>query len=115
MASILTQIDRDGQVGVARINCTQLTSEHVETVLDELRYAMRYDGCHSFVLDMSDVQFVSSACLGALITLLQDLEHVRGRLSLASCRPDVAFLFKTTKLDMVIPLFDDVDEAKVEM
>jgi anti-anti-sigma factor len=64
---------------------------------------------------MSEVKFVSSACLGALITLLQDLEHVRGKLVLACCRPDVAFLFKTTKLDMVIPLFDDVDEAKDEL
>jgi anti-anti-sigma factor len=60
---------------------------------------------------MTGVEFLDSAGIGALVTLLQDLEHVRGRIALTHCQPNVAFLFKVTRLDAAIPLFDETAEA----
>ena len=58
---------------------------------------------------------MDSACIGALVTFLQDLEHVRGRIALANCQPNVAFLFKVTRLDQVIGIYDDPQTACAEV
>ncbi len=36
---------------------------------------------------------------------------MRGRIALAGCQDNVAFLFKVTKLDDIFVLFDDLDAA----
>ena len=47
--------------------------------------------------------------------LLQELEHVRGRIALANCQPDVVLLFKMTRLDKLIPLYPSIAQASAKI
>jgi anti-sigma B factor antagonist len=105
------QFERVRGVVVGRLEISLLTEPQLREAMEEMHAAIRMEGASRFVLDMQEVHFISSACLGCLVEFLQEIEHYRGRLALAGCNKDVAFLFRVTKLDDVIPLHDDVDEA----
>ncbi|MEL7089046.1 MAG: STAS domain-containing protein, partial [Planctomycetota bacterium] len=72
---------------------------------------MRYENASNFVFDLEKVEFLASACIGALVELLREVEPMRGKIALAQVDENVAFLFKVTKLDDIFGLFDDIDEA----
>ena len=114
MALICAQLEQHGSVAVAHVSVEQLTHLDMQEVAVELMEKVRYAGTHHLVIDVTPVQFMASACLGVLVGLMQDIEPHKGRLALAGCTPNVAFLFKVTRLDQVIPLFDDVETAVAE-
>lgn len=113
MADATSGYELDTRPGtiVARLTEPEVTHLIMQELCEELGDKVRYDNVRRFVLDMTDVRFMPSACLGALVGFLQDLEHVRGQVLLAGCADNVAFIFKVTRLDSVFPLYDDVDEA----
>lgn len=111
---LLPTIELDQQDGlvVATISTSYLTHPEMQEITQLLMQKMRNDKATQFVLDLAAVSYLSSACLGEMVTFVQDLQHVRGRIALANCQPDVTFLFKVTRLDHVFPIFEDLDEAK---
>jgi anti-sigma B factor antagonist len=108
-------IEQSSNLVVAKISTPELTIRQATVVIDELMQRMRCDNARFFLLDVTSVEFIPSACLGTLVHFLQDLEHVRGRLGLVGCRPNVQFLFKVTRLDAVFFLYDDMEAAKSEI
>ena len=72
---------------------------------------MRFDHASNFVFDLAEIEYLDSACIGSLVELLREVEPMRGRVALVGCRPNVQFLFKSTRLDSVFGLFDEMDEA----
>jgi anti-anti-sigma factor len=111
MLADLPQIDRLNNLITVTFPGPDVTGMQMRELTTELRERIRYDNAQHFVLDMKNVMFIDSACLGSLVEFMQELEHVRGRIALASCGDNVAFLFKVTRLDSVFPLCDDVEEA----
>jgi anti-sigma B factor antagonist len=110
-----TAIEQTNRLVIASIPSREFTIRQATDLVEELMQRMRCDNAQYFLLDLAAVDFMPSACLGALVTLLQDVEHVHGRIGLVNCRPDVQFLFKVTRLDAVFPLFDDMEKAKGEI
>ena len=108
-------IEQTHNVVVVTIASESLNEQRGLELVQEIANRVRYHGGHYFVLDMTLVQLISSACLGALVNLLQDLEHVRGRIVLAKCNHDVAMLFKLTRLDALVGLYDSVAEARAKV
>ena len=111
MISNDTQIEQANNLVIAKIGGSELSGLQMQEVVNELTQHMRYENATFFVLDMINVQFIASDCLGCLVTFLRDLEHMRGRIALANCQPNVAFLFKVTRLDTAFALYDDLEEA----
>lgn len=105
------ELEQSGPVVTVRIAVPELTHTQMQELVDECLERMRCHNASFFAFDMSDVTFLASACLGLLVSLLQDLEHVRGRIALANCQQNVAFLFKVTRLDAVFPIYEDVRDA----
>jgi len=106
-----TLIELMNNLVVASIADRELTGLQMQEVVCELTQHMRYDNAVYFVLDMKNVEFMASDCLGALVTFLSDVEQMRGRIALAYCQTNVAFLFKVTRLDATFALYEDVEEA----
>jgi len=106
-----TQIEQTNNLVVAQIADRELTGLQMQEVICELTQHMRYENAVYFVLDMQSVEFMASDCLGTLVTFLSDVEQMRGRIALACCQPNVAFLFKVTRLDAAFALYDDVEDA----
>ncbi len=108
-------LEQTGQVILVRIHEADVSHLHMQELVEECLERMRYHNARHVIMDMTDVEFLSSACLGPLVQLLQDLEHVRGRVALAQCRDNVAFLFKVTRLDSVIGIYEDEQEAREQL
>jgi anti-sigma B factor antagonist len=63
------------------------------------------------VLDLGQVTFVDSSGLGAIVAVMKSMGDGR-RLDLASLTPDVAKVFRLTRMDTVFLIHADLDRAK---
>ncbi|MCC7205362.1 MAG: STAS domain-containing protein [Phycisphaeraceae bacterium] len=106
------QIEQQGCLCIAHVDATKLSGADIDGLIEELANRMRCDGATRFILDLAKVEYVDSSCIGSLVTFLQDLQAVHGSLMFACCQPNVAFLFKVTRLDTIFAMFDDVEQAR---
>jgi anti-sigma B factor antagonist len=67
-------------------------------------------GQSQLVLDLSNVDFVDSSGLGAIVACLKQLGP-RGNLAIAGAKGAVSRLFTLTRMDKVFALHDTVDSA----
>lgn len=63
------------------------------------------------VLEMSGVDFIDSACLGAIVALSRKIREGGGDLRLAQLTDEVRSIFQITRLDKVLKIFDSLQEA----
>jgi len=64
-----------------------------------------------FVLDLQNVEYMDSACLGAMVELLTNMQSRGGHIALANAGRNVEYLFRLTQLDRVFPICRDVMQA----
>jgi len=107
-----TQIEQRGDLAVLAIQTPMLTSLEADQLLSTLRRYRDQTGCVRFVIEMSGVDFIDSACIGSLVSFLIEIDKVGGKLMLAACQPTVADLIKITGLNTHIPLVATVDQAQ---
>ncbi|NDC54644.1 MAG: anti-sigma factor antagonist [Planctomycetia bacterium] len=65
----------------------------------------------SILLNFTDVEFLSSAALGKLITLDRKVKAAKGRLKMSNIRPEILEVFQITKLNKVFDIRKDEAEA----
>lgn len=68
------------------------------------------DGHDRVVLDLSNVGFLDSSGLGAVVAVMKLMGPDR-RLDLAGLTPTVEKVFRLTRMDLVFKIFDDLDAA----
>lgn len=81
---------------------------------EQLRAALEKLAARQFtaiVLDLSDMDFICSAGLGAIIAAHLKVRHNRGSVRLVNPRPAVRKLLETTRLTKLFAIHDDVDQA----
>ena len=104
-------VQRMGEAAVATFTVTELTQETGVALLAELLDDLGETGAQHFVLDIQNVQFMDSACLGCLVAALNKLAKSGGKIALANTANSVQYLFKMTQLDRVFPIRNDVMAA----
>lgn len=72
--------------------------------------AVTAQGPDHVVLDLSNVDFVDSSGLGAIVAAMKQMGPGR-RLDLAGLRPDVAKVFRLTRMDTVFVIHERADGA----
>jgi anti-sigma B factor antagonist len=99
-------------VTVARFIDRKILDEtNIQIIGNQLFSLVEDDGHDKILLDFSNVEYLSSAALGKLITMDKKVKEVRGELRLCSIRPDIYEVFKITKLDKLFKIHDDRDKA----
>ena len=63
------------------------------------------------VVDLSDVTYIDSAGLAALIQAMQKVEGYGGKFLLAGLQETVRSIFEISRLDQVFQIFADADAA----
>lgn len=106
------ELEQAGQLVTAHLRAAEVAHDDMQSLVQECVEKIRYDNAQNFVFDLEEVEFLASACIGSLVEFLQEVEHCRGQIALVSCRENVAFLFKVTRLDQVFGMYDDLEEAK---
>lgn len=82
-------------------------------VSEEFKVHMKnivHNGHLKIVLDLSGVEFVDSSGLGAIIATMMALRP-QGQLIVCNARDSVLALFRLTRMDRVIPVKNNADEA----
>ncbi len=68
------------------------------------------NGVDIVLIDMKDVKFIDSSGLGALVSAMQMVRNVNGKLFVCSVGDQVRMLFELTKMDRIFKTFVDQDE-----
>ena len=63
------------------------------------------------LLNFMNVEFLSSAALGKLITLDKKLKAAKGQLKLSNIRPEINEVFAITRLNKLFDIHDDEADA----
>lgn len=111
MATFNSDIEQAGPNVTIHVSGPEATHTEMSELVATCCDRMRYENASNFVFDLEQVEFLASACIGSLVELLREVEPMRGKIAIANCDENVAFLFKVTKLDDIFGLFDDIDEA----
>lgn len=82
----------------------------VHDLLANLRSPTKGTARH-IVLDLQNVDYMDSACVGVLVELFTKLQNAGGRIALVNTAHNVEYLFKLTRLDRLFPICRDVMKA----
>ncbi|MBN2329031.1 MAG: STAS domain-containing protein [Candidatus Omnitrophica bacterium] len=64
-------------------------------------------GKKKFLIDFEKIIYISSAVLGFLISIYQDLNKQGGEIKLVNVQPSVSNLFELTRLDRFLEMYND--------
>ncbi|MCA9076537.1 MAG: STAS domain-containing protein [Planctomycetaceae bacterium] len=105
-------IETIGDITVAKFVDKKILDEtNIQIIGNQLFGLVEDDGRKKIILDFSNVEYLSSAALGKLITMDKKVKSTGGKLRLCSIRPDIYEVFAITKLNQVFDIKDDQDQA----
>ena len=78
---------------------------HYAPVLRSLLQGKVQAGCPALLMDLSEVTFIDSSGLAAIIEYFRDSGEYRGLLCLAGLNETLQTIFEIVRLDKVIPIF----------
>ena len=110
VSQIIMQKQRDVAV-VSLLNKRMLDESNIRALHEELVELVEERGASKMVLDLSGVEYLSSAVLGKLISLLKIVKKHGGKLYICNVHPNVAEIFEITQLDQVIGIEPGISEA----
>ena len=105
-------VSKIGDVTVVKFVDPKILDEAgIQELGAELFALVERDNRRSILLNFADVDFLSSAALGKLITLDRKVKSVQGRLKMSNIRPEIMEVFQITKLNKVFDIRGEEAEA----
>ena len=106
------KIEEEKNITIASfLDIAMLDETSVKKLGDELETLIKGRDKITLVIDFSNIEFVSSAVLGRLVKVRKIIKSKDGKLALCSMKKDLKQVFKVTKLDRVLKIYDDRDKA----
>jgi anti-sigma B factor antagonist len=108
------------RIGVTQKNDVAIVSFNDKKILDEasiqelgaeLFGLVEQQKMGDILLNFTNVEFLSSAALGKLITLDRKVKASKGRMKMCNIRPEIFEVFQITKLNKVFDIRKDETEA----
>jgi len=65
----------------------------------------------AFILDLQNIGFIDSSGLGAIVSVLRDLNGLGGKMVLCNAAPAVEVLFKMVRLSQIAEIYKTKDDA----
>jgi len=88
-----------------------LDEANIQEIGDELVQLVTKGHRIKLLLNFENVEYLSSAALGKLISLHKRVREQNGELKLCSIRPEIYEVFKITKLNLLFEIYDDEELA----
>jgi anti-anti-sigma factor len=114
-ANPIATIDQFGPTAVATLTVAALARSEGVAQLMGLFEAVSRSGARHFVLDIQNLEYMDSACLGCLVKALNHATADGGRIALANADVGIQGLFRTTSLDRRFPICHDVPSALAQV
>ena len=96
-------------VTIAKLCDTRLDAAQALRFKEGLR-ELSDGGANHIVLDMTDIAFMDSSGLGAVVTVMKQMGREK-TLELASLTPAVGKVFALTRMDKIFTIYASVDDA----
>ncbi|MDA7979158.1 MAG: STAS domain-containing protein [Pirellulales bacterium] len=101
-----------GDVTVVRFVDRKILDEaNIQQIGGELYALAEDDSISKLLLNFSNVEFLSSAALGKLITLDKKSKTKGSVLKLSNIKDEIMEVFRITRLDRVFDIYDDETDA----
>ncbi|MCA9095756.1 MAG: STAS domain-containing protein [Planctomycetaceae bacterium] len=105
-------IEEINDVTVAKFVDRKILDEaNIQIIGNQLFGMVDADDRKKIVLDFSNVEYLSSAALGKLITLDKKVKSAKGKLRLCNIRPDIYEVFAITRLNKLFDIPETQDQA----
>ncbi len=114
MASTASHIRVQDQDGVKRIEFVErniLDEANIQQIGDEIGRIVDAQDEPKVLISFQNVDHLSSAALGTLITINNRIKVKDGQLRLAEIDPQIYEVFVITKLNKLFQIFDSADQA----
>ena len=105
-------VTKNGDVAVVAFNDKKILDEaSIQELGSELFGLVELQQGKGILLDFANVEFLSSAALGKLITLDRKVKAAKGKLKMCNIRPEIFEVFQITKLNKVFDIRKDEADA----
>jgi len=106
------EVEEVNDVTVAKFTDKKILDEgNIQLIGNQLFALVDEDRKKKIVLDFSNVEYLSSAALGKLITLDKKAKAAGGKIRFCSIRSDILEVFKITRLDKLFTIKENRDKA----
>ena len=83
--------------------------------LFEFQSLLRKEQGHSLIVDLSEVSYMDSAGLGAILGAYASCERHGHKFGVAGVSPRVKTLFEVAGVGSMLPVFENVDDAEKQL
>lgn len=106
------QVTKEGEIIRVRFLERNILDEtSIQQIGHEIRQLIDESPNPKLLISFDNVEHLSSAALGVLITVNNKSRDKGGQLRLASINPHIHEVFAITKLDQMFHIYDTADEA----
>src|SRR6202045_3218314 len=106
------EVEDIGDVTVVNFTDRKILDEqNIQVIGEQLFSLVDQDGMKKLLLNFANVEYLSSAALGKLITLNKKLQAVGGRLILCNIDPQIHEVFEITRLDKFFKIMKEEQQA----
>ena len=106
------RVNEVGDVTVVNFMDRKILDEtNIQELGREMFEIVEEDGCQKLLLNFSNVEFLSSAALGKLITLEKKMKVATGKLKFSDIRPEIYEVFAITRLNKLFEIHDSEADA----
>ncbi|MBK0326269.1 STAS domain-containing protein [Rhodobacteraceae bacterium F11138] len=98
-----------GSAQIVTVNTNRIDAAMAIQFKEDMRLQTEA-GPDRVILDLSQVDFIDSSGLGAIVAVMKQLDDGR-RLDLAGLTPSVSKVFRLTRMDTVFKLFPSLQDA----
>ena len=88
-----------------------LEEANIQQIGDEIAQIIDQSGNPKILISFENVEHLSSAALGTLITVNNKVRQKGGQLRLSNIDPQIYEVFVITKLNKLFQIYDDADKA----
>lgn len=99
----------EGDTRIISVEANRIDAAMAIRFKDDMR-SETADGPDRVILDLSQVEFIDSSGLGAIVASMKQLGRDR-RLELAGLTPTVEKVFRLTRMDTIFTLFPTLSDA----
>jgi len=107
------ELTESAGVSVLKPGLRTVDQNNAPVLFEPLRPVLEAGG--KIVLDLAKVQFINSAGLGAIVSLIRDVEQKEGQIRLCSPLPTVKALFNMVHLSSIVAIDEDVAASLAAM
>jgi anti-sigma B factor antagonist len=102
---------QDSVVQIEFIDRNILDEGNIQMISEEISRLIDAEATPKLLISFANVDHLSSAALGALITINNKIRQKDGQLRLASIDPQIYEVFVITRLNKLFQIHESVDEA----